>query len=53
LAGHVARIRARRNSNRTLLGRQGKKRLLEGSICRWVGNIEMNIRERIGWYGQC
>jgi hypothetical protein len=46
-AGHVARMGAKRNACRILVGKlEGKKR----SHCRWVDNIKIDLRE-IGWDG--
>jgi hypothetical protein len=49
-AGHVARMGAKRNSYRILVGKAGKKRLLGRPRCRWVDNIKIDFRE-IGWDG--
>jgi hypothetical protein len=49
-AGHVARTEAKRNAYRTLVGKPERKRPLGRPRCRWVENINMNLRE-IGWVG--
>jgi hypothetical protein len=38
----------KRNAARILVGKQEGKRPLGRPRCRWVGNIEMDLRE-IGW----
>jgi hypothetical protein len=48
-AGHVARMGEKRNAYRILVGKPEGKRPL-GRRCRWVDNIEMDLRE-IGWDG--
>jgi hypothetical protein len=47
-AGHVARIGEKRNAYRILVGKPEGKRLLGRPRCRWVDNIEMDLRE-IEW----
>jgi hypothetical protein len=49
-AGHVARICAKRNAYRILVGKPEGKRPLRSSRCRWEDNIKMGLRE-IGWGG--
>jgi hypothetical protein len=49
-AGHVARIGAKMNAYRILVGKPEGKRPLGRPRCRWVGNIKMDLRE-IGWDG--
>jgi hypothetical protein len=49
-AGHVARMGEKRNAYRILMGKPGGKRPLGRPRRRWVGNIEMDLRE-IGWDG--
>jgi hypothetical protein len=49
-AGHVARMWARRNAYRTLVGKPEGRRPLGRTNCRWVDNIKMNLRET-GWDG--
>jgi hypothetical protein len=44
-AGHVARMGERRNAYRILVGNPVGKRPLGRPICRWVGNIKMDLRE--------
>jgi hypothetical protein len=38
----------RRNAYRILVGKPEGKRPLGGPMCRWVGNIKMDLTE-IGW----
>jgi hypothetical protein len=47
-AGHVARMRARRNSDRLLVGKPEEKRPLGRPRRRWVDNIRMALGE-VGW----
>jgi hypothetical protein len=47
-AGHVARIREKRNAYRLLVGKPEGKRPLGRSRRRWVDNIRMNLGE-VGW----
>jgi hypothetical protein len=51
-AGHVARMGEKRNTYRTLVGKQEGKSPLGTPRRRWVNNItsKMNLRE-IGWGG--
>jgi hypothetical protein len=42
--GHVARMVAKRNAYRILMGKSEGKRPLGRSIYRWVGNIKMDLR---------
>jgi hypothetical protein len=49
-AGHVARIGEKRNAYRILVGKPEGKRPLGRSTCRWVENIEIDLRE-MGWDG--
>jgi hypothetical protein len=46
-AGHVARMREKRNAYRLLVGNPEGERLL-GTRCRWVDNIRMDLGE-VGW----
>jgi hypothetical protein len=50
LAGHVARMRVKRNAYRILVGNPEGKRPLGRSRHRWKDNIRMDLRE-IGWCG--
>jgi hypothetical protein len=50
LTGHVARMGAKRNAYRILVGKPEGKRPLGRPRRRWVDNIKINIRE-IGWDG--
>jgi hypothetical protein len=47
-AGHVARIREKRNAYRTLVGKPEGKRPLGIPRRRWVDNIKVDLKE-IGW----
>jgi hypothetical protein len=47
-AGHVARIRERRNAYRVSVGKPERKRPLGITKCRWEDNIKMGLR-KIGW----
>jgi hypothetical protein len=49
-AGHVARIREKRNACRILVRKPGRNRPLGRPRRRWVDNIKMDLRE-IGWDG--
>jgi hypothetical protein len=49
-AGHVARIGAKGNAYRILLGKPEGKRPLRRPNRRWEDNIKMDLRER-GWGG--
>jgi hypothetical protein len=49
-AGHVARMREKRNAYRILAGKPEGKRPLGRPRRRWVDNIKMDLRER-GWDG--
>jgi hypothetical protein len=47
-AGHVERMREKRNAYRILVGKPEGKRPLGRPRRRWVDNIKMDLRE-IGW----
>jgi hypothetical protein len=47
-AGHVARIREKRNAYKLLVGKPAGKRLLRRPRRRWVNNIRMDLGE-VGW----
>jgi hypothetical protein len=49
-AGHVARIREKRNAYRILVGKPESRRPLGRPRRRWVDNIKMDLKE-IGWDG--
>jgi hypothetical protein len=49
-AGHVARMVAKRNAYRVLVGKSEGKRPLGRTRRRWVDNIKINLRE-IKWDG--
>jgi hypothetical protein len=48
LAGHVERMREKKNAYRILVGKPEGKRPLGTPRRRWVNNIKMDLRE-IGW----
>jgi hypothetical protein len=48
-AGYVARMGAKRNAYRILVGKPEGKSPLERLRRRWVDNIKMDLRE-MGWY---
>jgi hypothetical protein len=55
-AGHVARMREKRNVYRLLVGELEGKRPLGRPRCRWMDNIEMDLLDRIeccglDWFG--
>jgi hypothetical protein len=47
-AGHVARMRKKRNAYKILVGKPEEKTLQGRPRRRWVDNIKMDLRE-IGW----
>jgi hypothetical protein len=49
-AGHVARMRAKRNAYRILVGNPEGKRPLGRPRRRWVDNIKIDLSE-VGWDG--
>jgi hypothetical protein len=49
-AGHVVRLRERRNAYRILVSKPEGKRPLGRPRRTWVDNIKMDLRE-IGWDG--
>jgi hypothetical protein len=49
-AGHVARMREKRNAYRILVGNSEGKKPLGRTRRRWVDNIKMDLR-KIGWDG--
>jgi hypothetical protein len=50
-AGHVARMGENRNACRILVGMLEGKRPLGRPRRRWVDNIKMDLRDRLGWSG--
>jgi hypothetical protein len=48
--GHLARMGAKKNACRILVGKSERKRLLRRPRRRWVDNIKMDVRE-VGWGG--
>jgi hypothetical protein len=44
-AGHLARMKARRNAYRIFVGNPEGRRPLGRPRCRWVDNIKMGLRE--------
>jgi hypothetical protein len=49
-AGHVARMGAKRNACRILVGKPEGKRPLGRPRCKWEDNIKMDFRDK-GWGG--
>jgi hypothetical protein len=50
-AGHVARMGAKRNTYRILVGKSEERRPMGRPRRRWVDNIKMDLkRDRMGWY---
>jgi hypothetical protein len=49
-AGHVTRMREKRNAYRILVGKPEGKRPLRRPRSRWEGNIKMDLR-KLGWSG--
>jgi hypothetical protein len=49
--GHVARMEQKRSTYRILVGKLEGKRPLGRPRRRWVDNIKINLRERMGCYG--
>jgi hypothetical protein len=49
-AGNVARMVAKRNAYRILVGKPEGKRPLGRPRCRWVDSFKMDLRE-MGWVG--
>jgi hypothetical protein len=49
--GHVARMGETRTAYRILVGKPEEKRPLERPRRRWVDNTEIDLRDRMGWYG--
>jgi hypothetical protein len=49
-AGHVARMVAKRNAYRILVGKPEGNRSVGRPRRRWVGNVKIDLRE-IGWGG--
>jgi hypothetical protein len=49
-AGHVARMGAKRNAYRILVGKPERKRPLGRLRHKWVNNIKMDLGV-VGWYG--
>jgi hypothetical protein len=50
-AGHVALMGEKRNAYRILVGKPEEKRPLRRPRLRWVDNIKIDHRDRMGWYG--
>jgi hypothetical protein len=48
-AGHVARLGEKRNAYSILVGKPEGKRPLGRPRRRWVDNIKMDLRDRMGW----
>jgi hypothetical protein len=49
--GHVARMGEKRNAYRKLVRKPEGKRPLQRPRRRWVDNIKMDLRDRMGWFG--
>jgi hypothetical protein len=49
-AEHVARMEEKMNAYGILVGKPEGKRPLGRKICRWVGNIKIDLKEK-GWDG--
>jgi hypothetical protein len=49
-AGHIARMGEKRNAYRILVGKPEEKRPLGRPRRRWVDNVKMDLRHRMGWY---
>jgi hypothetical protein len=50
-AVHVARMGEKRNAYRMLVGKPEGKRPLGRPRRRWVDNIKIDLRDRMGWCG--
>jgi hypothetical protein len=48
---NVARMEAKRNAHRALVGKPEEKRPLGRPRRRWEDKIKMYLREIMGWYG--
>jgi hypothetical protein len=48
--GHVARMGAKQNEFRTLVGKSEEKRPLGRPRRRCVDSIKIDLKERMGWY---
>jgi hypothetical protein len=49
--GHVAQIGKKRSAYRILVGKPEGNRPLGRQRRRWVDNIKIDLRGRMGWYG--
>jgi hypothetical protein len=49
-AGHAARMGEKRNAYRIFVGKLEGKRPIGRQRRRWVDNIKMDLRDRMGWY---
>jgi hypothetical protein len=49
-AWHVERVGENRHAYRILAGKPEGQSPLEGSRRRWVDNIKIDLRDRMGWY---
>jgi hypothetical protein len=50
-AGNVARMGGKRNAYRILVGKPEGKKPLGRPKRRWVDNIKLDLREKMGWDG--
>jgi hypothetical protein len=50
-AGHVARMVEKRNAYRILVKKPKGKSSVRRPRRRWVDNIKMKLRDRMGWHG--
>jgi hypothetical protein len=50
-AWHVIHMGETRNAYRIWVGKPEGNRPLGRSRCRWVDNIKMDQRDKMGWYG--
>jgi hypothetical protein len=51
-AGHVARMGENRNAYTLLVGKPEGERPLGSPRRRWVDNVEIDLREKVGKYGR-
>jgi hypothetical protein len=50
-ARHVARIGEKINAYRIFVGKTEGKRPLRRPRRRWMNNIKMDLKDKMGWYG--
>jgi hypothetical protein len=51
MARHVTRMGEKMNAYRILVEKPGEKRPLGRPRRMWMGNIKMDMRDRMEWYG--